>query len=953
MNRFVVTLIAAFACAVLYGSGADSLLRLRQANFDRFYSSYPQERVYLHFDNTSYYKGERIWYKAYVVDGRDFSATPLSGILYVELLNPIGYPVETQKLVISNGQADGAFLLSDTLNAGFYEVRAYTAWMLNFTPGDRHGWRSLADKKVRRRYGERFQRYLDGNAGVFSRVFPIYEAVDSGRYALKAMPRLPKTTVGLQEREKDRLEIDFYPEGGNIVSGVPTRVAFQARTTAGRTLNVAGALVRHGDSIGFFKTGYAGRGVFAVTAAEEDAEELVDGLALRLTYRGRDYSFPLPVARRTGYVLNVRQTGAAVRVGVARNSRTEGLVLGLSVTCRGLTAYSGAVDLTDSLTAVVSIDRRLLRTGVNVVTLFTPEGGVVAQRMTFVNNHDTRPYRLAVTMPPADSLRPYGRVDIACRLTDADGRPAAGPLSFAMAVTDATARDSTYDDGNVLTYMLLSSEIKGFVPRPAYYFEADDAAHRSALDILMMVQGWTRYDFGRAMSGDGLRPLPAAERGLVFRGRLLNDRSEVERYMWRAVRKKNLWVYGELSVGRDSIFCGECRTDSAGVFTLTVPPFSGVGRLSLVLNRDSLGAVEPDGDIAGHNYNWRRNYRPGWALGRHVEPLNAWSPLPKNYSYYETAALNDPWDANMFTTGFMAVPRGRSRYVTYDVGSASWLVDEIVKQTRRRWSSFRNVKPVSVMDIDDLMTWLSNIIGDVSQFRFDQSVWIGGSDYLQLTEPQYMRDRTLLDPNYTGLREMLYIFGLDGMNCTFVNADSVGGGKVYRRVFGTDSLLPANVRFFPHDENFRQLRLYADVSDRRLTYQQGAHRERVYDYRLPGKNYIDTNGLGKMDDTHPLTSIFNYITDDRFKDGSSLPEFVGYRINFQGFTPPAEFYCLDYSRTPLPEQTDYRRTVYWNPGVTTGADGRATVSFYNNGFSTRLTVSAEGLTPGGRAILAE
>ena len=186
---------------------------------------------------------------------RDFSATPLSGILYVELLNPIGYPVETQKLVINNGQADGAFLLSDTLNAGFYEVRAYTAWMLNFTPSDRHGWRSLADKKVRRRYGERFQRYLDGNAGVFSRVFPIYEAVDSGRYALKTMPRLPKTTVGLLEREKDRLEIDFYPEGGNIVSGVPTRVAFQARTTAGRTLNVAGALVRHGDSIGFFKTG--------------------------------------------------------------------------------------------------------------------------------------------------------------------------------------------------------------------------------------------------------------------------------------------------------------------------------------------------------------------------------------------------------------------------------------------------------------------------------------------------------------------------------------------------------------------------------------------------------------------------------------------------------------------------------------------------------------------------
>ena len=92
---------------------ADSLLAVRQANFDRFAEANPEERVYLHFDNTSYYKGERIWYKAYVVRGSDFIATPLSRILYVELLNPMGYPVETQKLAINNGQADGSFYRPD------------------------------------------------------------------------------------------------------------------------------------------------------------------------------------------------------------------------------------------------------------------------------------------------------------------------------------------------------------------------------------------------------------------------------------------------------------------------------------------------------------------------------------------------------------------------------------------------------------------------------------------------------------------------------------------------------------------------------------------------------------------------------------------------------------------------------------------------------------------------
>lgn len=299
-------LFALTSAGVAWAGGADSLkLAVCQANFDRFAAAYPQERVYLHFDNTSYYKGERIWYKAYVVGGSDFRAAPLSRILYVELLNPMGYPVETQKLPLRGGQADGSFELSDTINAGFYEVRAYTAWMLNFTPGDSHGWSRLRSRDSRIHYGERFQRYLNGNAGVFSRVFPIYEPVDSCRYSVRRMLRQPKATSALARTAGDGLHVDFYPEGGNFVSGVPTRIAFQARTEAGRTLNVAGALMRGGDSIGCFKTDYAGRGMFSATADADSADLLVSGLELKLAYGGRDYRFPLPKARRRGYSLAV------------------------------------------------------------------------------------------------------------------------------------------------------------------------------------------------------------------------------------------------------------------------------------------------------------------------------------------------------------------------------------------------------------------------------------------------------------------------------------------------------------------------------------------------------------------------------------------------------------------------------------------------------------------------
>ena len=828
------------SAGVAWAGGVDSLkLAVCQANFDRFAAAYPQERVYLHFDNTSYYKGERIWYKAYVVGGSDFRAAPLSRILYVELLNPMGYPVGTQKLPLRGGQADGSFELSDTINAGFYEVRAYTAWMLNFTPGDSHGWSRLRSRDSRIHYGERFQRYLNGNAGVFSRVFPIYEPVDSCRYSVRRMLRQPK-------------------------------------------------------------------------------------------------------ARRRGYSLAVFPSAKGLRISVARNARTEGMVLGLSVTCRGQTGYAGVVDLRSSLGTVLSVDTALLRTGVNVVTLYTSAGRVVAQRMAFVNKHDMAGCRLRVAVRgDSAGVLPYAPVTLDCTVAPVGGRGLPDSLTFSLAVTDADSREATYDTGNVLTYLLLSSEIKGFVPHPAYYFEADDAEHRSALDLLMMEQGWTRYDFELMMSGDSLCPMPMAERSLVFRGRVLDDGGWRDRTLWKPVGGKKLWVFSEMVLSPDSIFGGECRVGSDGVFTLSFPPFFGSGRLSLALNRDSAGGDK--GDIAGHNYPKRRNRRPGHLLGRHVEPLNQWSPLPKDYGYYETAAMADPWDENIFGRAFMATTGRPGKYVAYDSLSGSYVMAGIDKVKRRRWTNFLDARPVCVADIDGLMAWLSGIFGDIQPFRWNQYRGLGG------LECRSVNSNSFSAPFYSGLYELLYIFGLDGTHRAFVNGLSPDRG--YRAVVGSAGNLPEGYRFFPHDENFRLLRIYADNDNRRLAYSPGRFGERVSAYRrirLPEHG----SSMPKEND-HPVTSIFDFITDGRYADGSSLPEFMGYRINFAGFNRPVEFYCPDYSHAPLPEHTDCRHTVYWNPNVVVGRDRRATLHFHNNGFSRRLAVSAEGITPAGTMVVGE
>ena len=108
--------------------GTDSLYR----KVEGFGVGLPQEKVYLHLDNTCYFLGDTLWYKGYVMRSDRGTLTDLSKILYVELLTPDGYSVERQQLEMEDGTAHGMFVLKDTLYAGYYELRAYTRWMLNF-----------------------------------------------------------------------------------------------------------------------------------------------------------------------------------------------------------------------------------------------------------------------------------------------------------------------------------------------------------------------------------------------------------------------------------------------------------------------------------------------------------------------------------------------------------------------------------------------------------------------------------------------------------------------------------------------------------------------------------------------------------------------------------------------------------------------------------------------------
>lgn len=155
----------------------NNLLRLTR-NVYQFHELNPQEKVYLHFDNTGYYLGETIWFKAYIVLAGNTSPVPLSKLLHVELLTPEGEIIDSKKLKIENGQYHGEFVFDEEYRSGFYEIRAYTRGMLNF-----------------------------GEECIFSRVFPVYEKPEEdGVYSENVISQ----SYSLEKKGFSKVKIDKF-----------------------------------------------------------------------------------------------------------------------------------------------------------------------------------------------------------------------------------------------------------------------------------------------------------------------------------------------------------------------------------------------------------------------------------------------------------------------------------------------------------------------------------------------------------------------------------------------------------------------------------------------------------------------------------------------------------------------------------------------------------------------
>ena len=889
------------ASPLLHAPGDSALFRLvyMMKHAMLFNQTSPQEKVYLHFDNTGYFKGETMFFKAYSIRTDTGKPSNISKVLHVELLNPSGDIVERCKVKMEDGVGNGYFKLDSIFGTGFYEVRAFTRYMMNW-----------------------------GGGGAFSRVFPIYKKPKvEGDYfnpqvdELTYLMRLPDGRASFDQGETPAVRakrrgksytVSFYPEGGHLVEGIESTVAFSVLDGEGKHAKVMGIVTDpQGNSIITTSTEEDGRGIFTFTPMMGKYNLVLT------TEEGKRLEFPLPEAQQQGCVMHVDAISDEVSCLIKSSEGIRGQLLGYTLMNRGQVI---SYDTLSALPAIqIDFSRREMQPGVNQLTLFNEYGQILAERLIFICPPRLDADSIHVTTLSND-LRPCGKVQVRLK-----SEPLSS-LSFS-AMDAATLTDGKV--GNAQTWMLLSSEVKGYIENPDYYFEADDVAHRKAADLLMMVQGWRRYDwqlytgvkkFSEVEGYAGhLQPI---EDGLYIHGQLLKDPNRWRRKHPVSGAEIGVYLYNQQGLHYD----GTMITDSLGFYAFKISDdIEGEWNLQLQTKYNDRAAA--------YSVTVDRHFSPP---ARYLSPYEV-QPIELPEAFQKAKEVAKDIFEEQDTTlqkrdGEYILPtvKIKRRYFT-DSSNLPWY-DEATGA--RKSTVYYNVDEAA-----DMIADMGETLPTLFEWLKLKNEFFAGEDMLtEMCKPDSANDYKLemmigdvpSDGNYN---DVVFKGGLSYKNRPIV--------WVLNNMYLTVSNYNRNTFHLNHAAGEGWTNNLAGAAEM-PTFIDEVKSIYISEDEEHFHNFIRVDELEAM---HPVTVyIYSHPTFLAKKKGVR-------RSFFQGFNVPKEFEMEDYSIVPPME--DFRRTLFWAPDVKTDAEGYANIEFFNNSSCQKIYFSVEGMTPDGKPLVNE
>lgn len=923
IRYILISLIGIFLPLSFYGQVLEDIT----SNFNQQLLLYPQEKIYIHNDKPYYIAGETLWLRGHLVNAQLHFPDTTGRYLYVELVNPLDSVVNRIKIRKQKGIYEGYFKLGEDLAEGKYTLRSYTRYMES-TPEDYFFKKTItigdpmsATYRTTStfRYSDDYKKlevelsFTDLATG--NRIIPenlrITDEKNRIRKAETDKEGILRYTRNVSSSTSDILfvrydykkrfhqqyipipspdndfDITFMPEGGNFPSGIDHRIAFKAINSSGLSEEITGTIVNDkGETLDQFSTAYKGMGYITLKAKEGDKL-----YAICKNQNNIEKRVELPSVNNQHLSLRTDWQKDVLHVELNKPSTFSASDYYLLVHCRGTLLYT---EKWGEGRTHINFQKQSLPSGVIQLVLVDGNKNPVSERLVFNISETDRAKVNFIT--DKENYRKREQVNAEITLTDYQGNPLSGNFSISVTDDNDVKPDSCV---NILSTLLLTSDLKGYIEDPGYYFQDPDSEKSAHLDILMMTQGWRRYNVSGILKGEYQYPSRLSETqqvisGMVKTGLLKNKTEEgIPVFLFSQIGG-NLNPLGRAETKKDGHFyLGGFEGRDSTEYTVRAQTKKGKNDVVLLLDEETFPSV-----------------------GQHI-PLSSdfETPVQKEFEdYLEKADQKYVMENGMrmiyLKAAEVTAKRKGSSFHSVGVGKvydtedliktkAPYLLNAIAQLPGIQYERNKDGEEVILTRKHDTKTLFSK--GDGSGGQVSNST---ASDFPPIVsdKPIYvsMHDNPafgipVIVINDQPINAVLDEYGLDLVACeTLKGLTSEDVEEV--------EIVRSGVYTTYHDKGYNNGVIFVKTK--------------------PGRMF----GINKV-----------------FNIQEVMP--LGYQVS-------KEFYSPKYTTQEqiIAVEKDLRTTIHWAPGISTSDEGKAQLQFYTSDVPTTYSVVIEGVTYDGQLI---
>ncbi|OJJ14500.1 hypothetical protein BKI52_42745 [marine bacterium AO1-C] len=522
----------------------------------------PQEKVYLHQDKSFYFTGDTLWMSGYVVDAQTHKPSDLSKVLYVELIDENQQIQKQLHLRVDAGKAAGRFIMEDFLGVGKYRLRAYTKRMADADPsyffnqffeigGTGKNPTSvkltyenkkttnqsavkyavkLSDSQTAKLAGKKVEIVVKTGNKTYKKSVLKTDAQGNiqGEIAVPTTEKAPYLEVIAQSPKsadkktrfsksffipinRHRDIIRFFPEGGELIAGFTNQVAFKAINAQGWGVDIKGHIVDDkGNKVVDFQSMHIGMGKCSFKPDKKRSYSAIITQA-----NGVEQKIALPTVKENGFILHINNDSEDFLAITLRSTISKKQNVSLIGHSRGKPVYTFSGELQKKKSFTLKIAKNTLPAGIVLFTLFDKAFQPHCERLAFINKTEQLQINLETNK---DSFKPREKVEIKFQVNSRKFDTI--PTALSLAIVNDEFSIPVANQTNILSNLLLTSDLKGFIENPGFYFKNKKKETRQALDLLMMTQGWRKFTWAKVLKDNKKTPKINIEQGLTISGKL-------------------------------------------------------------------------------------------------------------------------------------------------------------------------------------------------------------------------------------------------------------------------------------------------------------------------------------------------------------------------------------------------------------------------------------------------